>query len=130
MTRENDSDVEHLCQRGKGSLGLAFIPTKPVQIPPAIFPAQDQVAGNEFPRGLIVENHRLLRMTRCGDHLPATEANPRPGKAIPFEITDPVRIGHALEIPEERQRHTGRTVKGQIGPFLDAEETTGNERRK
>ena len=59
-------------------------------------------------------------MTRCGDRLPAAEADPGTGEAVSFEIPDPVRIGNVLEVPDERKGHTGRAVKGQIGRFPDA----------
>ena len=121
MARKDDPDTDRFRQRRESSPSLLLIPTEPIHVSPAVLPAQDQVAGDEFPRGLVVENHRLLRVARRGDHLPATEADPGTGQAVPFEILDPVRIGHALKIPEERQGHTGRTVESQIGPFPDAE---------
>jgi len=75
MARKDDPDVEILRQRGKGTLALPLIPAEPVHVTPPALPTQDQIAGEEFPRGLVVEDHRLLRMTRRGDHLPTTEAD-------------------------------------------------------
>ena len=119
MARKDDPDAERFRQRRKGSLGLPLIPTEAIHVSPAVLPAQDQVAGDEFPGGLVVENHRLLRVARRGDHLPAAEADPGTRQAIPFEIPDPVCIGHTLADPGRKagaprpdRRKPDRTISG------------------
>jgi len=53
-----------------------LIPVETIQVTGPVLPSDDQVAADQFFRGVAIERNGILRVSRCGDDFPVSETEP------------------------------------------------------